>query len=276
MANTNAVPDNLKIGFLGAGRMAQALSKGFSSSGMVSPERMVASDIDTAILEFMAKSGVRTTSSNIDVVSSSDVIVIAVKPHIVSVALKEVASISAGKLFVSIAAGITIETMEQLLPEACRVIRVMPNTPALVQCGASVCSAGSRSTPEDSALVTALFSSIGICESLPESYLDAVTGLSGSGPAYGFMAIEALADGAVKMGLPRALAQKFAAQTLMGAAKMVLETDTHPGVLKDAVCSPGGTTIAAVHALEAGGFRAALISAVEAATNKSKSLSGKH
>lgn len=265
---------DLKIGFIGAGRMAQALSKGFSNSGLVKVGNMMCSDVNQQMLNSIAESvGIRTTTDNLEVVKSSDVVVIAVKPHIVPSVLKDVAKlIHINQLIVSIAAGVTIQQMEKVLPPGTRLVRVMPNTPALVQCGASIFSCGSNTCTEDEILVQKLFSSIGFCAKLPEKQLDAVTGLSGSGPAYGFLAIEALADGGVKMGLPRDVAQKLAAQTLMGAAKMVLETGVHPGELKDAVCSPGGTTIAAVHYLEAHGFRAALIGAVESAAKRSQEL----
>lgn len=265
---------DLKIGFIGAGRMAQALSKGFSNSGLVKVGNMMCSDVNQQMLDSIAESvGIGTTTDNLEVVKSSDVIVLAVKPHLVSTVLKDVAKlIHMNHLIVSIAAGITIQQMEKVLPPGTRLIRVMPNTPALVQCGASIFSCGSNTCAEDEILIQQLFSSIGFCAQLPEKYLAAVTGLSGSGPAYGFMAVEALADGGVKMGLPRDVAQKLAAQTLMGAAKMVLDTGKHPGELKDAVCSPGGTTIAAVHHLETHGFRAALIGAVEAASKRSQEM----
>lgn len=265
---------DLKIGFIGAGRMAQALSKGFSNSGLVKVGNMMCSDVNQQMLDSISESvGIRTTIDNLEVVKSSDVIVLAVKPHLVSTVLKDVGKlIHMNHLIVSIAAGITIQQMEKVLPPGTRLIRVMPNTPALVQCGASIFSCGSNTCAEDEILIQQLFSSIGFCAQLPEKYLAAVTGLSGSGPAYGFMAVEALADGGVKMGLPRDVAQKLAAQTLMGAAKMVLDTGKHPGELKDAVCSPGGTTIAAVHHLEAHGFRAALIGAVEAASKRSQEM----
>ncbi|GFT91843.1 pyrroline-5-carboxylate reductase 2 [Nephila pilipes] len=177
-------------------------------------------------------------------------------------------------LVISVAMGITTRHIEKALPPKSRVIRVMPNTPALVREGASVFSCGSNTLEEDATTAHRIFTSVGICEEIEEYLLDAVTGLSGSGPAYMFMAIEALADGAVKMGIRRELAIKLAAQTLLGAAKMVLETGKHPGALKDDVCSPGGTSIQAVHELEKNGFRSALISAVEAATQRSKETGG--
>ncbi|KAH9508285.1 Pyrroline-5-carboxylate reductase 2 [Bulinus truncatus] len=218
--------------------------------------------------------GANTTKDNKLVVEKSEVIIIAVKPNIVSCVLKEVSPVvfTEKHLFVSIAAGITIKAIEQNLPSGTHVVRVMPNTPALVQAGASVMAAGSSAVPEDLDVVRAMLRTIGICEESPEYLLDAVTGVSGSGPAYAFAAIEALSDGGVKMGLSRELSTKLAAQTLLGAAKMVLETGKHPGQLKDEVCSPAGTTIAAMHVIEKKGFRGILMDAVEAATLRAKEL----
>lgn len=270
----NCIPSGLRVGFIGAGQMAQALCSGFLKAGMVELGCICASKSNPAVKNRMHDMGVKIMASSAEVVRNSDLVVVAVKPHILPIALQEVATAADDKLFVSIAAGVTIKSIEQMLPSSARVIRVMPNTPALVNCGASVYSPGSNSTALDGHIVAELFSSIGICVTLPEVHLDAVTGLSGSGPAYGFMAIEALADGGVKMGLPRNIALKLAAQTLMGAAKMVLDTGKHPGELKDNVCSPGGTTITAVHELESSGFRASLMNAVQAATNRAKQLGG--
>jgi len=257
--------------------MAQALSKGFINAGLLTAEQMIASDVDENIRNIIAKeSGIRTTSSNKEVVECSNVIILAVKPHIVAPCLQEVSSlVDSGKLIVSIAAAVQIKDIEKPLPPGNRVVRVMPNTPALVGKGASVYSPGTSATPADGELVKQLFTSIGLCETLPERLLDAVTGVSGSGPAYIFMAIEAMADGGVKMGLPRDVAQRLAAQTALGAATMVIENGMHPGELKDAVCSPGGTTISAVHVLEERGYRASLIGAVEAATKRATDLGSK-
>ncbi|CAH1772802.1 unnamed protein product [Owenia fusiformis] len=267
------VPENMSVGFIGAGRMAQAMSRGFIESGMIRANNIVASDPDASMLGFIQKLGVNTTEDNKEVVAKSDLICIAVKPNNVSKVLEEVAPVVTTKnIFLSIAAGIKIGMIEKLLPEKTRVIRVMPNTPALVQSAASVFAMGSYAQNGDGDLVAELLSSIGICEEGKESLLDAVTGLSGSGPAYAFAAIESMADGGVKMGLPRDLAQKLAAQTMLGAAKMVLESGKHPGELKDGVCSPAGTTIAAMHKLEKAGFRGALIDAVEAATLRAREL----
>eukprot|EP00914_Ancora_sagittata_P015456 GHVO01030586.1.p1 GENE.GHVO01030586.1~~GHVO01030586.1.p1 ORF type:complete len:277 (+),score=32.10 GHVO01030586.1:69-899(+) len=268
-----ASTENIRVGFLGAGRMAQALSSGIIASGLVKPSNIIASDPETSILQYTSKLGAKTTQSNKEVVENSDVIVIAVKPNVVADLLKEIAPcVTKNHLVTSIAAGITLATLEGCLPPNTRVIRVMPNTAALVQAGATVISPGSKSTPEDAVLAEEIFSAVGICRVLPEKYLDAVTALSGAGPAYTFLAIEALSDGGVKMGLPRDVSTQLAAQTLMGAAKLLLDTNQHPGQLKDAVCSPGGCTIAGVHALESGGFRASLISAVEAATERTREM----
>lgn len=253
--------------------MAQAMSRGFISKGVVKPHKIMASDTVPQMLDCIKEQGVRISRSNLEIVENSDLIIIAVKPHVVSPILQEVSSkVTREKLFLSIAAGVTLETLEKNLPSQTRVIRAMPNTPALVQTGATVIAPGSSVLQGDRELIQGLFRTIGICEVGTEEQLDAVTGLSGSGPAFGFLAIESLADGGVKMGLPRDLAQKLAAQTLLGAAKMVLESGKHPGQLKDEVCSPGGTTIAAIHKLEETGFRSSLITAVETATNRAKEL----
>ncbi|XP_052764131.1 uncharacterized protein LOC128206040 [Mya arenaria] len=268
------ISENMTVGFIGAGRMAQAMARGFISAGVIKAENIMLSDVNPHMLNSIKKDlGVKITECNREVVTRSDLIVLAVKPNVVSPILKEVSSdVSKTKLLVSIAAGIPISAIEQLLPKGSRVIRVMPNTPALVLAAASVLAPGQAVVDGDTDLVIELLQCIGIAEPGSEKLLDAVTGLSGSGPAYTYMAIEALADGGVKMGLPRDLAMKLAAQTMLGAAKMVLETGKHPGQLKDEVCSPGGTTIAALHKLEKAGFRATLIDAVEAATLRAQEL----
>jgi pyrroline-5-carboxylate reductase len=201
-------------------------------------------------------------------------VLICVKPGVVPQVLREVAAAVRpdGPLFVSIAAGVKIDSMQSELPARSRVVRVMPNTPCLVNCSASVFAPGAHATAADVALVEELFRAVGIVAQADEAKLDAVTGLSGSGPAYVFVLIEALADGGVRMGLPRQTALTLAAQTVLGAAKMMIETRVHPAELKDRVASPGGTTMAALHALERSGFRAALIDAVQAATERSAAL----
>jgi len=204
---------------------------------------------------------------------STDVIVLAVKPHIIQSACEDVAKVDTQALVISIAAGIKLAQLEKHLPGR-RVIRVMPNTPCLVGEASSGISLGSLATEEDSNTVKRIFGAVGLAVVVAENLLDAITGVSGSGPAYVFQFIEALSDGGVRAGLPRAIATQLAAQTVKGAAEMVLQTGKHPGELKDAVTSPGGTTIAGVEALEKGGFRATTISAVLATTKRSMQLGG--
>jgi pyrroline-5-carboxylate reductase len=264
-----------RIGFLGGGKMAQAMAKGFIDAGLTRGDQLIASchPDDKMSLEAFKNLGGKSISENCPVVKDCDVIFISVKPNVVSTVLNEIQGISAGKLFVSIAMGITIKQIEEILPKEARVIRVMPNTPMLVGCGASVIARGTNATNEDVKLVKKLFESVGICEEVAEYLIDPVTALSGSGPAYVFVFIEALADGAVKMGLPRDLAYKLAAQTVMGSGKMVIETGRHPASLKDDVTSPGGSTASGLHELEKSGFRNAAINAVESATKRCKEIS---
>ena len=264
------------IGFLGAGKMATALARGVIQAGVVRPEDVLASDPVPAAREAFAQAtGARVIDRNADVAAGSDLVVLSVKPDQVVGLLAECSAAwnPARHLVVSIAAGVTLARMEAAGPAGLRIVRVMPNTPALVGASASAYALGSAATRADAEWVQRLLGSVGLALEVKEKMLDAVTGVSGSGPAYAFLMIEALADGGVAAGLPRDVAQRLAAQTLLGAAKMVLETGQHPGALKDAVCSPGGTTIEAIHALEKGGVRAALIGAVRAAADKSKSLS---
>jgi len=256
--------------------MAQALAGGLIHANKLTPERLIGCDLYGPCRDAFTKLGAATTTSNADVVKAADLIIIAVKPDAVLSVLgevgKELESNPKQLIVVSIAAGVTISTIESALPKATPVIRVMPNTPCMVREVAAALAKGSSATDEDLAAAKGLFDAVGTAVSLPESKLDAVTGLSGSGPAYGYIAIEALADGGVRMGLPRKEALLLAAQTMLGAAKMILETGEHPGLLKDKVCSPGGTTIAGVHQLELGGLRATLMNAVQASTNKSAEL----
>lgn len=254
--------------------MASALAKGFVRAGLTAPERMIASDPIEAAREGFAKSvGARATGFNPDVLNFAKVILLAVKPDQVADVLKEISpQFSEEHLLISIAAGVPIAKMESNLPPGARVIRVMPNTPALVGASATAFATGRSATPEDSQLAERLFSAVGVAFQVKESLLDAVTGLSGSGPAYVYLMIEALSDGGVAAGLPREIATKLAAQTLLGGAQMVLETGLHPGALKDMVTSPGGTTIEGIHELEKGGLRAALINAVRAASDKAQKL----
>jgi len=263
-----------RLGFLGAGQMAEALIRGLIQSGAYEPARIVASDVAPARLECLASElRIKTTANNSEVVTSSDIIILAVKPNTVADVLSEITQLVTPKhLVVSIAAGITLSKLEGLLSDSARVIRVMPNTPCLVGEMAAGYALGRNATAEDSERVESILSACGRSFCLEEKLLDAVTGLSGSGPAYIYLLIEAMADGGVRCGLPRPVALELAAQTVLGSAKMVLETGLHPGELKDRVASPGGTTIAGIHELERSGFRAAMMNAVEAATKRSKAL----
>lgn len=266
--------EKLTIGFLGAGKMATALAKGFLHAGLIAPNDLIASDhIEDARTAFSKETGAKTTASNLEVARFAQVLFVAVKPINVAELLAELRpQVSVKQLVISIAAGVPLAKLEGALEAGTRVIRVMPNTPALVGASATAFSLGKAARPEDGQLAQKLFSSVGIAFQLKESLLDAVTGLSGSGPAYVYMMIEALSDGGVAAGLPRDVSTKLAAQTVLGSARMVLETGIHPGALKDAVTSPGGTTIEGVHELEKGGVRAALITAVRAASDKSRKL----
>ncbi len=264
----------LTIGFLGAGRMAAALARGFVEAGICPPGNLIASDVsESARAAFADAVGGGTTDSNSEVVTRAKVVFLAVKPDQAASVLSGVKDQFGGdRLLVSIAAGVTLEQLESSLPTGARVIRVMPNTPALVGASASGFAAGSGATSDDAALAQRLLSAVGVAYEVKESLLDAVTGLSGSGPAYVYLMIEAMSDGGVAAGLPREVATRLAAQTLLGGAKMVLETGQHPGALKDMVTSPGGTTIDGVHELEKAGIRSALMNAVRAAARKSRRL----
>lgn len=262
-----------KIGFIGAGNMAEALLKGMLNAA--GPLEVAVSDLDTKRLElFRTQYGVEgITKDNRKVVSYADVIILAVKPQIVPTILDEVKDlITTDKLIVSIAAGVTTDTIANHLVEGARVVRVMPNTPALVMLGAAGICKGKYATPEDIELVQTMLDTVGISVVVGEDRMDAITGLSGSGPAYAYIFIDALADAGVNMGLTRVNATMLAAQTVMGAAKMVLETGVHPCQLKDNVTTPAGTTICALHELDRGGFRSTVMNAVEAATLKSAKL----
>lgn len=262
------------LGFIGAGKMATALAAGFVRASLVSDQQVLASDLSPEARDrFARETGCRTSASNAEVVKFGRVLVLAVKPGQVREVLAEVRDgFSEAHLLISIAAGVPLNQLEQGLPSGARVIRVMPNTPALVGASASAFALGKAARREDSELAQKLLGSVGVAMELKEGLLDAVTGLSGSGPAYGYVMIEALSDGGVAAGLPRDIATRLAAQTVLGAAKMVLETGQHPGALKDMVASPGGTTIEGLCELEKGGLRGILISAVRAAAEKSKKL----
>ena len=264
----------LTIGFLGAGKMATALAKGFVKAGLVGPKQIIAGDLSQAACASFGKEvGAKTTAINPDVVKSAEVLILAVKPDQVAALLAEIREHFTDKhLLISIAAGVTLAKLEAGLGPNARLIRVMPNTPALVGASASAFALSKSAQPGDAELAQKLFSAVGVAFQVKESLLDAVTGLSGSGPAYVYQFIEALGDGGVASGLPRDIATRLAAQTVLGGAKMVLETGQHPGALKDQVTSPGGTTIEGLHELEKGKLRATVMSAVRAATEKSRKL----
>ena len=264
---------NRRIGLIGAGNMANALARGLLASGHVTPSAVRASDPNTARLrELESAHGIGVSADNREVATWADLIVLAVKPQVLDAVLTGLTGISANTLVVSIAAGVPLAAIEALLPPGTHTVRAMPNTAAMALAGATAVARGSHADPRDLETAKALFEAVGRVVVLDESLLDAVTGLSGSGPAYVMLAIEALADGGVKMGIPRDAALTLAAQTVYGSAKLQLDTGEHPARLKDMVTSPGGTTIAGLHALEAGGARTALMSAVEKATLRSREL----
>jgi pyrroline-5-carboxylate reductase len=265
---------NKTLGFIGAGNMAAALVKGLLHAKVVPPEGIIVSDVkDERLALFREQHGVRTTKDNHELVRDVDVIVLSVKPQVIDKVLAAIGNdVRPTQLVVSLAAGVPVGAMEARLPDGAHVVRTMPNTPATVEAGATAIAAGTHATDDDLEIARRLFAAVGRVVTLDESLLDAVTGLSGSGPAYVMLMIEALADGGVKVGLHRDTALLLAAQTVYGSAKLLLETGEHPGRLKDMVTSPGGTAIAGLHTLESGGLRRTLIDAVEAATNRSATL----
>lgn len=253
--------------------MAEALIRGLIQTE-VPPDNVGASGPRRERLdELHERFGIRVTTSNLELVERSKVLVLSVKPQILRGVLDEIGShIPAQTLLISVAAGVPIRSIERRVASGVRVIRAMPNTPALVAAGATAIARGAHATDDDLALAGFIFEAVGITAILDETQLDAVTGLSGSGPAYMFLIMDALADAGVKMGLSRRNAGRLAAQTVLGSAKLLLETEEHPGRLKDMVTSPGGTAIAGLHTLEAGGLRTTLINAVEAATLRAREL----
>ena len=263
-----------KIAIIGGGKMGEVLAAGVISGKLLSPGDVTVTDILPERLSHLRdKYKVQATADNVKAVKGADLVILAVKPQSMSEVLKGLSpSMDKGKLIVSIAAGITIDFIQSHLKKGMRIVRVMPNTPALIGEGAAALAAGGSATAEDLQTARAIFDAVGTTVLVKEDLMDTVTGLSGSGPAYGFIIIDALSDAGVLMGLPRDIAQKLAAQTLLGAAKLYLATGKHPGELRDMVTSPGGTTIAGIKALEHGGLRAALISAVESATLRSREL----
>jgi pyrroline-5-carboxylate reductase len=264
----------LRIGFIGAGQMATALGSGFVRAGLTAGENLLAADPDeNARSKFAAATGGKVTGSNAAAAEKAEVLFLAVKPQQlagVSGGLK--GNIPSDALVISIAAGVRLHNLAAWLGKDVRLVRVMPNTPCLVGQGACAFSLGEKATAADAAMTEKLLRAVGMAWQVEEKLLDAVTGLSGSGPAFVYVMIEALGDAGVRMGLPRAIASALAAQTVRGAAEMAIATGEHPAVLKDRVASPGGTTIAGLQALENGRLRGTLIAAVEAATRRSIEL----
>ena len=264
-----------KLGFVGGGLMAEALIKGITGAGLVKADQILVADPSSARRALLQKDyNVSAVSEATAVWAQCKVVVLAVKPQVVGAVLCESReAINATHLLISIAAGIPLSVLEGAVSgRGCRVIRVMPNTPAIVLKGASALSPGQGVSPEDLAVATSIFDAVGVSFVLDESSLDAVTGLSGSGPAYVFTFIEALIDAGVKVGLARPVAQTLALQTVLGSVLLALDGTRHPAELRAMVTSPGGTTIAGLHELEKGAFRALVTNAVEAATNRSSEL----
>ena len=264
----------LTVGFIGGGNMGEALIKGLLGASLVPATAIHATDVRLERLKELDRQyGIQVSSDNADLVRHSDIIILAVKPQIMDSVLKEIApAVTRKKLLISIAAGVSTAKIRAVLHKDARLIRVMPNTPALVLEGVTAIAKADNLEPDDLDTAGEIFSAVGRVVVLGEDLLDAVTGLSGSGPAYVAVVIESLADGGVKMGLDRVTAMTLATQTVLGAAKLLLETGLHPGALKDMVSSPGGTTIAGLAALEEGGIRTAFIKAVERATQRSREL----
>ncbi|WP_224362075.1 pyrroline-5-carboxylate reductase [Hyalangium versicolor] len=262
------------IAFLGTGNMAEAILKGLLRAGTARPEGIIATGRRTERLEELKRAyGVRTTQDNVAAAREAEIIILSVKPQAMDKLVVQVApALDHRKLIISVAAGVPIAALERRLGAGARIIRTMPNTPSLVGAGACALARGEHASEEDLAVASRIFQSVGTTTVVDENLLDAVTGLSGSGPAYVFLVIEALSDAGVKVGLPRYTALKLAAQTVLGSAQLLIETNAHPGQLKDQVTSPGGTAIAGLHTLEAGGLRTTLINAVEAATRRAREL----
>lgn len=262
-----------KIAFIGGGQMAEAMIGGLLSGQVCPPELIWATDpLPERCDRLKGRFGIRVGLANHEAVAWADVVVLAVKPQALPAVLSELGPILAHALVISIVAGVKIQTIVDRITGAVRVVRAMPNIPALVREGVTALTLGSGVSEDESHVVRAVFEVVGRVVLVEERLMDAVTGLSGSGPAYVFQVIEALADGGVMMGLPRQTAELLAAQTVLGSARLVLESGVHPAQLKDRVASPGGTTIAGLHRLEQGGFRATLMAAVKAATTRSKEL----
>ena len=266
----------MKLGFIGSGKMAGALVEGVLQAAVFEKENLIITDrYEAAVKALVKKCHVKSAPDNLTLISQSDVVLCCVKPGDAEVALAPLRESGSEKLVISIMAGVTLSRLRDFCGKKARLVRVMPNTPALIHKGAAVYALGKGASEEDAALVEKIFAAVGKVFQVKEELLDAVTGLSGSGPAYIYLVIEALSDAGVLMGLPRDLSLQLAAQTVSGAAEMVLQTGLHPAQLKDQVTSPGGTTNAGIEALEKGGVRSAFLSAVRAATERSEAIGQK-
>lgn len=265
----------MKLGFIGAGNMGSAILKGILRTGLLSTDDLYITDKRPEAVEYFAAQGVHTTDSNTALVEACDCVLLAVKPVYTPQVLSEIYDALEGKFVISIVAAWTYDMLSSHLPAGARFVRVMPNTPLAVGEGMSLISTHARCTDEEFAFAKSVFAAAGKVSEVEDHIFVAATSINGCGPAFVYQFIEALADGGVRYGVPRALAYELASQTLIGAAKMVLETGEHPGKLKDAVCSPGGTTIEGVYALEKGGMRAAVMDALGATIEKTNRLSNK-
>ena len=263
-----------RIALIGAGNMTEALVVGMLTAGIAHPDELYATDIlPERRAHFQDRYKIKVSGDNVDAVRHGQIIILSVEPQVLDEAFRSVKSVLEGKhLIISVAAGYPISRIMAHLKAEARIVRAMPNTPSSVLAGVTALSFGPRLAEEDQQVARIIFESVGKVVVVEERLMDAVTGLSGSGPAYVYLMIEALADGGVKMGLSRQVAELLAAQTVLGTARMLLESGEHPGQLKDRVASPGGTTIAGIHKLEEGCLRATLIAAVEAATKRSQEL----
>jgi len=262
----------MKLGFIGSGKMATALVKGVVQAGVVAREAIAVSDAYPGVAEKLATDAGVAAKTNEALVDFADALVLAVKPNDAVAVLRSLRERLAGKLIISIVAGLSIATLQEAAGSAARIIRVMPNTPALIQRGASAYAIGQTATKPDAEFADQVLGAVGLAVQVKEELLDVVTGVSGSGPAYIYLVIEALSDAGVLMGLPRDLSLQLAAHTVAGSAEMVLKTGRHPALLREEVTSPGGTTIAGLEALEKGALRSTLLSAVRAATTRAREL----
>jgi pyrroline-5-carboxylate reductase len=264
------------IGFIGGGNMAEAIIKGLLAGAVKPASIMVSEPVPQRRDYLVSEYSVKVSDDNLDVARHSNILLLAIKPQMANEVLTDLEqAVSPDKLVISIMAGISTSSIEEALMSKARVVRAMPNTPALIQSAATAICSGRKATASDLAAAREIFSRCGSVVTVPEKLMDAVTGLSGSGPAYVFTFIEALSDAGVKNGLPRDIATELAIQTVAGSARMLAETGEHPAVMKEKVTSPGGTTIAGLHALETGCFRGIVMDAVDAATNRSRELAGK-